>query len=615
MQTLKITKVVKESQAVVSRFPIPVIISLAATYISILWINIGYREQDKIVYFTKILSVLLTGFPLMLSIALLAEKRKIKTTYSLFLQSLAGGLLLLLYFSLPAHLYNIFYLKITLLGIAFSLLISFIAFSGKEQNYAFWHFNIRIFLRIITGFLYTGVLFAGLALALTATGNLFDLHIPGKYYSYLSIIIMGLLYSLFILSGIPALNDELKQDFHYPKVLKIFVQYILIPIVLVYLVILYAYGTKILILWSLPKGWVAYLISSFAILGIFSFLLIYPVHRQNPFLHRYYQFFFPLLLPLLLLLFAGIYVRIEDYGITTNRYLLTVLFLWLSGISIYLIFNKLKNIIFIPASIFVMLLLIYSGPWGISAISQRSQMQRLTGILEKNGRIQNGKYVQSAAKISFDDKKQISSIISYLCKDFGYRSLQPLFTENPDSLIDENEVSPDHFIVQRLMKIAYVSPYATEMEDAGYLSFKTDNPYYRSHLLPITSYDYYLAFQTEASGGENKKTGKIALNDTLMLTYHTDFHSNTIHFRLNDKPLFDWELNPLINSITNYQTNRYEDYSLTETQSQKTFSSPDMDMLIIIEHIEGEVNKSNETPEITLYSINANIFLRHKATE
>ncbi len=611
MRQVSLTKISGELKRIIIRFPVPVIISLSATYIAILWINTGYQDGDKIASYSRILSVLLIGFPLTLSLVLFAGKQKLKPLYSLLSQILAAGILVFVYSIFPTHPYHIFYLKVSLLVAAFWSLFTFIAFPEKKKNLMYWNFNIRIFRQLISGAFSTLLLFAGLALAMYATEQLFDVHIPGKFYSYLSVLLLGLLYSLIFLSGIPAIDERLRQPYSYPKALKIFVQYILIPIALVYLVILYIYGFKILILWSLPKGWVTYLISGFAALGIFAFILIYPIHRKNPFLHRYYIWFFPLLLPLLLLLSAAIYVRIENYGITVNRYLLIVLFLWLSGTSIYLILNKLRNIIAIPASIFAILLLISFGPWGISRVSINSQIHRLTELLQKNKRFKEGKYVKSSSTIHFEDKKRISSIVSYLCQEHGYRCLQPLFTEDLDSLINESETAPDHFIIKHLMDIPYISPYATtdEVVEVPHFSFDIKGTYYESHSLPIHSYDYLTNFYFQAWGG-NKRNQKIAIHDSLRLTYREN--SGTFHFYINDKALFDWNLNPLLQTLTHLQTQRYEDYSLTKAQSEALFSTPETDVLILIHHIDGEIDKTQKKPEILINSVQADILFHFK---
>ena len=51
------------------------------------------------------------------------------------------------------------------------------------------------------------------------------------------------------------------------------IQFILIPLVGLYLLILYVYGLQILFTWELPKGGLTYLILSFSIAGMLAVLL------------------------------------------------------------------------------------------------------------------------------------------------------------------------------------------------------------------------------------------------------------------------------------------------------------------------------------------------------
>jgi len=67
------------------------------------------------------------------------------------------------------------------------------------------------------------------------------------------------------------------------------------------------------------------------------------------------------------------------------------------------------------------------GPWGAFAVSHRSQMSRLTGLLEKN-HILNGGIVQPATgEVSFEDRKEISAVLDYVVTTHGTERLEPLF--------------------------------------------------------------------------------------------------------------------------------------------------------------------------------------------
>src|SRR5699024_11026378 len=107
----------------------------------------------------------------------------------------------------------------------------------------------------------------------------------------------------FFLAGIPSSFNYFSND-DYPKSLKIFTQNILIPLVIIYLMILYLYAGKILLQWSWPEGWVSNLILIFSIVGILAILLLHPIrnNRDNRWINRFSSSYFWSLVPLVVLL-------------------------------------------------------------------------------------------------------------------------------------------------------------------------------------------------------------------------------------------------------------------------------------------------------------------------
>ena len=146
---------------------------------------------------------------------------------------------------------------------------------------AFWEFNKTLFLRILISALYTAVLYIGLVVAMAAIDQLLEIDIDDDRYLQLFIFQVGIFNTWFFLSGIPKFNNTSELEIEYPKPLKVFVQYVLIPLVTVYIAILYVYTGKIIIQWELPNGWVSYLVLSFSIAGILSLLLLFPIRNQK----------------------------------------------------------------------------------------------------------------------------------------------------------------------------------------------------------------------------------------------------------------------------------------------------------------------------------------------
>lgn len=242
----------------------------------------------------------------------------------------------------------------------------------------FWQYNKTLFLRFLTAMLFSGVLFAGLSIALLSIDVLLEISINEERYVELFIFIGGIFNTWFFLAGIPSMQTFDDQR-DYPKGLKIFTQNILIPLVIIYLVILYVYAGKIILQWSWPEGWVANLILFFSIAGILALLLLHPIQDrvENRWIKRFSTGYFWALVPLVVLLMMAIYRRVWEYGITVERYFVIVLGFWLAGIVIYFLISKTRNIKAIPGSLCLLVFLISFGPWGAFTISEQSQINRL----------------------------------------------------------------------------------------------------------------------------------------------------------------------------------------------------------------------------------------------
>lgn len=319
-----------------------------------------------------------------------------------------------------------------ILAIALGLAIVVIPFVGAGQLNGFWHYNKVLFFRVLIALLYSGVLFAGLAIALAALDNLFGMDVPGKRYFELWILICGIFATWFFLAGITEDLDSLETSTDYPKSLKVFAQYILSPLVLVYFLILYAYIAKIVIAWSWPQGWVSRLILGFSTTGFVSLLLLYPIRdrAENGWVRAAWRWFFVILIPLIPVLFLAVWRRISDYGITENRYVAIVFGIWLAAMVAYFIFSKIRNIKIIPGSLCAVVLAVSFGPWGMFAVSEKSQIARLEGLLTRDSILVDHKIQKAPGLVPQEDRRNISSIITYLHDIHGYSGIQPWFSEN-----------------------------------------------------------------------------------------------------------------------------------------------------------------------------------------
>ena len=553
------------------RFPITLLCAFIAVCIAIYLIE--YQDDIKNFFpFINLLIVSALGIPLFFGLSIFISSKNYSLLTNLISHCLAGLILVAIYFSLPdsdsTHNTFIPYIRYGIFNIIVHLLVSFSPFiKGKKLN-GFWNFNKILFIRFLTSVLYSGFLYVGLILALTSLNILFDIEIHEELYFEIYIVIIGIFNTWFFVSGIPTNLEELENINEYPKGLKIFAQYVLLPLLVLYLVILYAYGAKILIYWDWPKGIVSYLISCVSVLGILTVLLFYPygLLKDNAWIKKFTKAFYFSLFPLIAILFIAIGIRIGDYGITINRYVIVLLGFWLIINASYFSFVR-SNIKFVPMSLAIILGLMSFGPWGMFAISENNQTNRLLSILNNNNLIKNGKNVNEVIwetdslpnqlysitpntneNILNDSlHNEVKSILDYLDDHHGLSKVRPLFQQNIDSLIiislDSNKNINEARIYMQTMGLKYEHKYSSNNLNHFTYSSKEEN------LIPISTYDYLLNFNHY---GYNRS---VQLNtfvvDGLSYTLANNIEENDELTLLSENDTIHFNLNQMINHLKN----------------------------------------------------------------
>jgi hypothetical protein len=434
----------EKSRASLSRFPFVVIVAVIGTVCAVLLMEGAEAPTPLGNVLTDILMTCALGLPMFLSLALVAEKARMAPIRTLVLNGVGVIVLSLYYLLLPTEPYVAptgYLVPFTALLAGLHLLVSVAPFAGRDEISAFWEYNKTLLLRLLTALFYTGVLWVGLSIALAAIDQLFGVTIKGERYGQLWIVLIGMFNTWFFLSGVPRDVAGLDAKREFPKGLKVFTQYVMLPLVLIYLVILYAYSAKILIEWSWPKGWVSYLVLGFSITGIFSLLLVHPIaeRAENKFIGLFTRNYYRVLAPLAILLFLAIWRRISEYGITEPRYYVLLVSFWLAGMIIYFIVSKVRSIKVIPVSLCVLAFLSTCGPWGALGVSARSQLARLEGFLGKYGILADGKIVRAVKEVPFEDAKHISSVVRYFTEVQGVGALQNWFAVSLDTVGQRKE--------------------------------------------------------------------------------------------------------------------------------------------------------------------------------
>ena len=397
------------------RFPFTMI--SAAIGVAILMAAIENNKGDDDLM--KVWMMAQIGLPFFTGLVAFAESKAWSFTRKMALQAGGLGLLVLYFFFIKLHAKNLETVQLPrYIGfLAIAHLIAAVApYLNRLSVADFWEYNKQLFANFIVGAAYTLILFSGLSLALLAVNELFALDMNQKIYAHLFVLLAGIFNTSFFLAHFPTDFTFEEQERTYNVIFKNLCQYILIPIVGLYFLILYAYSIKIILTWSLPKGWVSSLVLGFSVAGIFTYLLNYllPENSESKVVHAYRRWFWWVLLPMVGLLFAAIGRRIADYGVTEERYFVAHAGLWLFVMCVYFLWSKSDNIKFIPISLALFILPAILGPLSAFRVAQRSQATVLHHLLEQNGRFDGEKLKPGNDILSGDAAERIQSALNFL---------------------------------------------------------------------------------------------------------------------------------------------------------------------------------------------------------
>lgn len=276
-------------------------------------------------------------------------------------------------------------------------------------------------------------MFVSLFLALVSLNELFDLHLDPKIYARLFVFMVGMFNTIFFLYHFPDNYSSSESDTGYHTVLVNLCKYVLVPVVGLYFLILYAYAVKIAVNQELPRGWVSSLVLGFSVAGILTYLLNFYLRDDNrtALTNLFHKWFWPVLLPMTLLLFIAISRRIGDYGVTEARFLVAHLGVWLFITSLYFIISKKDDIRFIPVS-----LLVFGLLWipcsGI--LSDYNQKNRLLNTLESVGRMKNGIIQPDSTMIDSTSLGKIRSAVGFFDERGNLGILNPVLPVPADSI-------------------------------------------------------------------------------------------------------------------------------------------------------------------------------------
>lgn len=470
----------------ICRFPATVVLAVATSALLILIIEHDFRHISvRVETLSRIAMTCGLGILLTVCIQLLYERYGRVNLVMQWLGWAIGLAILWLYFLLLLPDLNWMsgtrYTAVMLtLVIALTVIPYFIRKAFFEQAL------IRLSARFLLAILYSAVLFLGISAILFTLQHLLSVPVPERLYLYVWIVIVGVFAPVFFLAGIPQDQKDL-GDASYAKWLRVLLINIVLPLIMIYTLILYIYFAKILLTQQWPEGLVSHLVLWYSAISIGVILYTTPLRAELKWAERFAVWFSKLILPLLIMMFVSIGIRINAYGVTENRYFVVALGAWVFGTMCYLAFSRQARNTLIVAALGCITILSVFGPWSAYSLAQSSQNHRLHAILHQYDMIQDGQIVNRDAMVADEDKHEIRQILYYFERKHSFQNVAGL----PASFTRQQ--------MEDLFGFPYYSWDSNDRNGDEHFSYSFDP---ERQVLEISGYDYlFQAYSYRASTG------------------------------------------------------------------------------------------------------------------
>lgn len=222
---------------------------------------------------------------------------------------------------------------------------------------------------VMTAGVATLVFALGVSLVFIATKELLELEISRKAYQTLWLSSVSSLFVIFTLA-----YGTKKERFNSPKIWKVLIGYVAFPVYLLLTLVMLVFCLKCAAKWSLPNGEVNLLVIVSSALWM-AFRYLTAVYDGKVF-RLFNRFGSLLILPQILLQGIALWIRIDNYGLTPERYLSVVFAIFMAIVAIGVFFGKRFSgrVVFLIFAAFA--LAISYGPLNVVDFTVKSQIAK-----------------------------------------------------------------------------------------------------------------------------------------------------------------------------------------------------------------------------------------------
>lgn len=434
-----IAEELRQGKEAFRRFPLSMAFAILAASFQCLWLH---HDEAMILNASPILfsSVSIIGFFVTTSSYLYLETvREKENFHSLLIGTWMWNFLFLVVsgYRLAAmgkDGIDIYFAMPTLILFAASGLMVFCGGKIHDER-RFPAYVLVLIIEIAVAYLYAFVLFGALCLLVVGADVLFGIVDFSKAVTYLATICFMPIMATIFLSRLSAVESGHRPYGAGIHVINNLFNNILAPVLSLYVLLLYVYLAKILILRQLPTTSVVNLILWPMALAVFVLFMV--DHNRDRTAAYYFRKIIPqAALPLLGLMYYAWFLRVHQYGLTENRYMIFALGLWVAFAMVHFIIQKRELHMILPMILIAVLLVsVFGGPIGADRVAFRSQKKRLDRILAANHMLKGGEVVPSN-NLSAKEKREIQGIVEYLTQHHDVSHVAYLRDANSSEAIE-----------------------------------------------------------------------------------------------------------------------------------------------------------------------------------
>ncbi len=448
-ELLKTQNLKKSLSDVGYRFPISVLIILITSGLFFSLVHQNFTNSTEEYIIRSIFSLVITFF-LVTWVYITVEWNSISKTKSYILQVLSVLFWILFFYGFDQNIDNfenfVFFILTLIWIISFLFFAPYIKkiISGKEKQNVFFSYFYKTSSVFLTSFILWILLFTLWNIAIMAVFELFDIdwaHNSEIIWDWATIS-LSLITPIFALTQLPIKSSFNKNQFKENSFFSFLTKYIATPFIYIYFIILYAYSIKVLSnFWDWPKWEVSWLVIWFSIFGYLTYIFSLPFDLKNKFITSFRKIFPFVVIPQIFMLFYAIYLRINQYDITINRYFVVVFWIWLLTISLYYIFSKKKSLSTTLSTLTLFTIIISIWPWSVYNLPEKRQLSILKDNLQQAWILKNWEIIP--LKNYSDIDKQLSwniySGIDYLCNFSKCENIKTTFQKQYSKLLEKDK--------------------------------------------------------------------------------------------------------------------------------------------------------------------------------